>query len=218
MRLNEQFYLSGAAPEYVMFCLGPIDRKFPPLEDAMLLRYLLLNYEPAGAEGEFLLLKSKSAQATRLELVREGVVRPGERIELSGLGNANLWLEIDLKPTLLGRLRQILYRSSEVRLAAWRDESKRLLLRRRAPAPMLAAGLLASPLVLSNEDFLGCYTGKHPPRPAAYSVELLPGEAHFWESAIRFRVYQIMAPGVAGPGVPPDGAPSPTAGKTPAAR
>ena len=184
----------------------------------MLLRYLLFNYEPAGVEGEFLLLRSKSAQAPRLGLVREGVVRPGERIELSGLGGADLWLEIDLKPTLLGRLRQILYRSSEVRLAAWRDGSKHLLLRRRAPAPMLAAGLLASPLLLSNEDLLGYYTGKPPPRPAAYSVELLPSEAHFWESTIRFRVYQIMAPGVARPGVPPDGAPSPTAGKTPAAR
>ena len=108
MRLNEQFYLSGAAPEYVMFSLGPIDRRFPPLEDALLLRDLLINYEPVGAEGEFLLLKFKSSRAPRLKLLREGAVRPGERIELRDFGGADLWLELDLEPTLLGRLRQIL--------------------------------------------------------------------------------------------------------------
>jgi hypothetical protein len=191
MRLNEAFYLSGAAPEYVMFSLGPIDRKFPPLEDAMVLRHLLLNYEPAGAEGEFLLLKVKSSQGPRLKLLREGVVRPGERIEVRDFSGVDLWLEIDLKPTLLGRLRQIFYQPTAVRLAAWREGSKGLLSRRHAPAAMLAAGFLASPLLLSNEDLLGCYTGKPPPRAGAYSVELLPGDGRFWQDSIRFRIYEI---------------------------
>jgi hypothetical protein len=191
MRLNEQFYLSSAAPQYVMFNLGPIDRRFPPLEDAMVLRDLLLNYEPAGAEGMFLLLKLKSVQGPRLKLLREGAVRTGERIELRDFGGADLWLEIELQPSLLGRLRQTFYRPPVVRLAAWREGVKGLLFRRRAPASMLAAGFLASPLLLSNEDFLGCYTGKPPPRPGAYSVELLSEDGRFWQDGIRFRVYEI---------------------------
>src|SRR5437867_11889722 len=44
MRLNEQFYLSPEAPDYVLFRLAPIDHKFPPLEDAWTLRCLLINY------------------------------------------------------------------------------------------------------------------------------------------------------------------------------
>ena len=191
MRLNEAFYLSGAAPEYVMFNLGPIDRKFPPLEDAMVLRYLLLNYEPVGAEGEFLLLKSKSAHAPLLKMLGQGTVRHGERIDLSHYGRGDLWLEIDLKPTLLGLLRQVLYQPATVRLAAWRAGDKGLLVRRRAPAAMLQAGFVASPLLLSNEDLLGCYTGNSPPRPGAYSVELLPGDGRFWQEAVQFRVYEI---------------------------
>jgi hypothetical protein len=199
MRLNEAFYLSGAAPEYVMFSLGPIDRKFPPLEDAMVLRHLMLNYEPAGAEGEFLLLRSKPSQEARLKLLREGVVRPGERIELSDFGGKDLWLEIDLEPTLLGRLRQFLYQPSAVRLAAWREGAKGVLTKRRAPAAMLAAGFVASPLLLNNGDLLGYYNGKPPPRPGAYSVELLPGEGQFWRSAVRFRVFQIRSGGASVP-------------------
>ena len=191
MRLNESFYLSGAAPEYVMFNLGPIDRKFPPLEDAMVLRHLLINYEPAGNEGEFLLLKSKSAHAPRLKMLGQGTVRPGEKIGLRSYGRADLWLEIDLKPTLLGLLRQVLYQPATVRLAAWREGDKGLLVRRRAPAAMLQAGFVASPLLLSNEDLLCYYTGNSPPRPSAYSVELLPGDGRFWQEAVQFRVCEI---------------------------
>jgi hypothetical protein len=56
---------------------------------------------------------------------------------------------------------------------------------------MLAAGFMASPLLSSNEDVLACYTGKSPPRPAAYSVELLPGDRRFWRDSVSFRVYEI---------------------------
>jgi hypothetical protein len=191
MRLNEQFYLSSAAPEYVMFSLGPIDRKFPPLEDAMVLRDLLMNYEPVSAEGEFVLLKSKATHAPGLKLLGQGTVRPGERIDLRGYSGADFWLEIDLEPTLLGWLRQVLYQPSTVRLSAWREEPKRPPIRRRAPAVMMQAGFVASPLLLSNEDLLGCYTGKPPPRPGAYSVELLPGNERFWQEKVGFKVYEI---------------------------
>jgi hypothetical protein len=50
---------------------------------------------------------------------------------------------------------------------------------------------VASPLLLSNEDLLGCYTGKTPPRPGAYSVELLHGDKRFWQEKVGFKVYEI---------------------------
>ena len=191
MRLNEQFYLSPAAPEYVMFGLGAIDHRFAPLEDALVLRDLLINYEPVGGEGDFVLLKARSADPARLGLLREGVVRPGERIDLRDFGSANLWLEITLAPSLTGRLRELFYRPPPVRLAAWREPGKGLHTRRRAPAPMLAAGFVASPLLLRNEDVQDLYADRPVSRPAAYSVELLPGQERFWNEAIGFRVYAI---------------------------
>ena len=192
MRLNEQFYLSARAPEYVMFGLGGIDRRFPPVEDALALRDVLINYAPVGGEGGFMLLKAQAAQPARLALLSEGTVRRGKRIDLQGFGNTNLWLEVNLEPTVAGRLREFFYRPPTVRLAAWREPGKRLLTRRRAPAVMLAAGFLASPLLLRNEDVQDLYAGKPLSRPAAFSVELLPGQEHFWQEAVRFRVYGIQ--------------------------
>ncbi len=203
MRLNEEFYLSSSAPEYVMFLLGATDRKFPPLEDAMLLRDLLINYRPVGAEHFFLLLKRNSSRSPRLKLLREGSVRPGERIDLTNSGPADLWLEIGLEPTLVGRLRQFFCRPPPVRLAAWRGEGpKDLLARRRAPAAMLAAGFVASPLLMGNQDVADWYNGRPRVRPCGYSVELLPREERFWQSAIHFRVLEITAEGSTHPREP----------------
>ncbi len=194
MRLNEQFYLSPAAPEYVIFALGGTDRKFPPLEDAMVLRDLLFNYRPAGAEHGFLLLKHNSSHPPRLKRLREGIVRPGERIDLRSAGGTNLWLEIELEPTLAGRFRRFLYRPPPVRLAAWSDDGPRsLLARRRAPAGMLEAGFVASPLLMRNEDVLDWYQGRPGSRPSGCSVELLAGEECFWQTAVRYRVFEIEA-------------------------
>lgn len=194
MRLNERFYLSSAAPEYVLFELLPLDRKWPSLEDGYVLRNLLVNYEPVASEQNFILFQARSAEAPRLTLLKAGAVRPGEAIDLSGCGDANLWLEIDLKPSFLGRVRQLLARPATVRLAAWREPRQGLILRKRAPASMLSAGFLASPLLQRNEDVSGLYGANSATRPRAYSVELLPGEEQFWRATVGFRICRIENP------------------------
>ena len=193
MQLNERFYLSPAAPEYVLFRLYALDHKFPSLEDAPILRMLLANYQPLATEGPFLLLKSITSGPPVISLVREGTVQPGQAIDLREFGDADLWLEISLEPTLLGRLRQVLSRPPTVRLAAWREPGGKLLVRNRAPAQMLAAGFLASPLLLNNEDVLNLYADRAIKRPGACSVELMPGEQCYWQDAVRYRVYRIKS-------------------------
>jgi hypothetical protein len=191
MGLNEQFYLSPSAPEYVLFDLTPIDRKFPPLEDARVLRDLLVNYAPVASEGTFVLLRARSSDAPRLTLVRTGVVGPSQPIDLLGYGEAELWLEIALEPSFVGWLREFFYRPPIVRLAAWRSPAQDLIIRRRAPAAMLTAGFVASPLLTRNQDMLDLYNGNVSTRPAAYSVELLKGEERYWQTNIRYRIYRI---------------------------
>ena len=191
MTLNEHFYLSEAAPEYVLFALGGMDRRFAPLDDAMTLRHLVMNYAPAGAEGGFLLLKRQSSAPCRLTLLGEGTVQLGMPIDLTAYTSTNLWLEIVLEPSLTGRLRELLYRPPIVRLAAMREPSGGLLTRRRAPAVMLSAGFFASPLLMRTDDVLKLQSNHELQRPGAYSVELLPGQSRFWGDAVRFRVFEI---------------------------
>jgi len=191
MALNEKFYLSEAAPEYVLFGLNAIDRKFPPLEDARVLRHLLLNYQEIAAEGPFLLLISKSCRPPRLTLLREGTARVGELISLADANETEIWMEIDVQPTVLGRFRQLLYKSPKIRLTVWFGSGKKPLTRMAAPAPMLAAGFWISPLLVHTQDVLNYYAGKPMIRPKACSIELDIGGERCWRPKVRFRIYHI---------------------------
>jgi hypothetical protein len=201
MQVNEAHYLSTAAPQFVLFRLEPIDERFPPLEDARLLRLMLSKYEFAGGEGSFILLKARQqiAQQPRedssgkraagqLTLLREGTIRAGERLNLAGFGETNLWVELRAEPTLAGRLRQVLYRPAELRLLVWGDTTENGPRRFRAPAPMLSAGFLASPLLLKTEDFAKVSRGCGFTRPSAFALEFGHGGGRWWKNTIQFRI------------------------------
>jgi hypothetical protein len=191
MGFNEQFYLSKSAPTFVLFGLQPIDRRFPPLEDARLLRDLLINYELVAAEEPFLLLRAKSPEPVRLTLLSEGVVHLGDPIGLSGSGDRDLWVQIRLDPSWQGRIREFFFRPPKVRLGIWQEPGQGRIARPPAPALMLAAGFLASPLLLHQSDVLDLYAGRAVPRPGAYSVEVEPGEAVMWQQTVRYRIFRI---------------------------
>jgi hypothetical protein len=158
MELNERFYQSKDAPEYVLFRLLVLDRKFPPMEDGLVLETLLADFRPVASEGSFVLLKAAGDRPPAFSPIREGAARLGEAIDLTAFAGTDLWLEISLQPSWLGWLRQLLYRPPTVRLAIWQESGGKLLLRNHAPAQMLAAGFLASPLLLDNQDVLNLYT------------------------------------------------------------
>jgi hypothetical protein len=194
MQLNEQFYASKSAPEYMLFRLFGLDEKYPPLEDAPVLRTLLANYAPLTTEETFILLKRTTTEPPRLSLAREGTVPLGQPIDLREFGDTDLWLEIVLQPSWLGRLRQVLYRPPTVRFAAWREPGGKAMVRRRAPAPMLAAGFLASPLLLKNNDVLNLYANRSIWRPGACGAEVVPGEECYWQERVRYRIYKLESP------------------------
>jgi hypothetical protein len=191
MELNNRFYDSTNSPEFVLFDLLPIDTRFPPLEDAFVLRNLLINYGLAGEEGDFLLLHRRQAASAQLTLVREGDVSPDGVIPLGDFGDANLWMEISVQPTWPGKVRQMLYKPAQVLLGVWSgtpaSPGKTFL----APSPMLAAGFLASPMVLDDQDAANLYEGKAFVRPRAYAVRFPSSPVNFWQAKIHFRIYRI---------------------------
>jgi len=191
MRVNEEFYLSKQAPEYVLFALRPVDKKFPLLEDAMTLRALLLNYELAEQEEPFLLLKLKTTARPDTALLKEGTVRTGEMVSLQEFGETNLWLELQVEPTVRGRAQELIFKSAKLRLAISRGYTTIQVVRYSAPVPMLAAGFVASPLLVTHADVVNFYSATAALRPKGYAVERLAGTEKLWENDVHFRIYRI---------------------------
>lgn len=190
MELNEEFYSSSNAPEYVLFDLRPIDHRFPPLEDAYVLRDLLVNYQPVLNEGDFLLMHQKSTRQVALTLVREGTARLGEKVNLPDDSKGFLWLEIELQPSAFDQLRAFLYRPRETQLTIWKADGEPSL-EYPAPAGMLSAGFFISPLARDNQEVANIYTGTHLLRAGAFTVQATPGPLNSGASSFRYRIFRF---------------------------
>jgi hypothetical protein len=194
--LNEEFFLSDKAPEFVMFELSAPYHRFRTLDDGPALRALLINYVWVAAEGPFVLLKRKSALRAKLTLLEEGTSSAGKRIDLSQYSGSNLWLELEVEPSVSGRVVQFLYRPPPIRLSVWGASAtgfKRLARRRAAPL-VLRTGFVACPFPVNEDDARELFTGGKVLWPAALSVEPDPGSENLWNEAIRFRLYRIENP------------------------
>ncbi|HEX3797262.1 MAG TPA: hypothetical protein VH413_01070 [Verrucomicrobiae bacterium] len=193
MKVNENLYNSPAAPEFVLFNLEAIDARFPPLEDAYVLRDLLINYAPIECEGRFLLLKRSQSNTPEMSLLKEGTGHIGEAISLSEYSNTDLWMEISMQPTLRGRLRKLFFKPSEIYLSVWGSQPASQPATFRAPAPMLAAGFLASPFLLRDSDVVDLYTGENIHRPGAFAIEVERRAENFWREDFDYKIYQIKS-------------------------
>jgi len=191
MRLNERFYFSNQASEFVLFKLDALGHRFPPLEDALMFRDLLLNYEAVGIEHNLLLLKTARTSQPTLTLLKEGTVRFGEQIPLRAYGDTDLWVELALGPTFAGQVRRLSYKASDVRLRIWSGALGGEQAQFEAPSPMLAAGFVASPLLLNTKDVADLYRGTRIVRPSAYAIDLDPRAERWWSDRIHYRIYRI---------------------------
>ncbi len=191
MRLNERSFLSSGAPEFVLFRLQTIDRKFPPLLDGLTFRTLLSSYDYVDLEKGWLLLKRRTNAPVALRQIAQGTVTLGEAISLAPLGSQPGWLEIALKPTLFGRVRQLLYKPPVIRLALWRGETRKNAAGFRASAPLLSAGFLVSPMLTTTESVREFYLGESLEHPKACSLEFADGTQGNWQTPIAYRLYAL---------------------------
>jgi hypothetical protein len=169
--LNEAFWLSENGPAWLLFELAPIDGRFPALEDSRCLRAALGNFRLVGSDRRFLIFRREGRAGASLEPLQSGTAATGQRIDVSAHADRDLWLEIDVQPPVLARLASALVRPPAARLRVWtanEDEDGTVY---HAPAPMLAAGFVASPILTDNEDVIDAAAGRPTTRLAAFAVE-----------------------------------------------
>jgi hypothetical protein len=196
---NERFYESAGAPHFVLAGLDPIDHRLPALEDSRLLQRLISDYALVQKENKMLLLERVSRATPQLCLVSQGILRLGKPIRLECDPAEGLWLELRLDRTLRGKARKFFYKDAELSLrvldrcptnnavSLGSDPANEF----RAPAPMLAAGFLVSPLLLDTRDLSNLYAGKELRRPAAISIQRAAGSEGCWEDGVFFKLHRI---------------------------
>ncbi|HTL16948.1 MAG TPA: hypothetical protein VL793_06915, partial [Patescibacteria group bacterium] len=153
-RLNEQFYLSSSAPDYVLFELAGLEHRFPAMDDARAFQALLVNYDFAAAESGFLLLKRRSSVPAQMTSIAQGAFNLGQRLDLSRFSGDDLWLEIQMQPTWWGRILKFIYRPAPIRCSVWTKSNgaPKAMGRRQAAPSVLASGFFCRPFFVKTED------------------------------------------------------------------
>jgi hypothetical protein len=117
----------------------------------------------------------------------------GEELSLEKYTDQWVWLEVQVRPTLLGRLRSLLLRPVPVGMVLDVEGRERPELRKFVTS-MGATGFLISPLIESSRDLFDAYSANTATpatldRVRAVRFESDPQDQRFFEPRILTRVY-----------------------------
>jgi hypothetical protein len=151
-KINNDHLLSNKAPDNIVFRIFTIDNRYPSLDDGLSWPTILSNYRFAGSQGEFIFLskdQGRNAQPTMCSL-SSNTFEFGQPISVPD-NKGLIFVEIDVTPTLLGRLMNILFKTSTLHIQVLLEngQSKDY---RMIPG-MAKSGFILSPLVENTKDF-----------------------------------------------------------------
>jgi len=151
-KINNEHLLGIKAPDNIVFRILTIDNRYPSLDDGLSWPTILNNYRLAGVQGDFLFLKKdreRNAQPTMCSLSGNDFIF-GQSISVPSVKGL-IFVKIEVKPTLLGRLMNILFKTSELRIQIFLENGKSN--NYRIIPGMAKSGFILSPLVENTKDF-----------------------------------------------------------------
>lgn len=162
IRTNADFYRSDAAPSFVISTLNTIDDRLPTLDDSEALRVLLLDYELVLEEKGCLLWRKLALRRAAIEEVTESEMIRITFGQAVSLAEGNVWCVMDIKESILGKLRSFLYKPPILYISVT-DTDDRSTMYRLLPG-IARAGFILDPYLRSQTDVVGLKT-RFAPKP-----------------------------------------------------
>jgi hypothetical protein len=154
--LNLSYYQSEKRPQYLLLKMETIDNRFPTLDDATLLPYILGNYKPIAKEGDFIVLQASPniPSIVKMSMIHEQTVTFGESLNLPLCGKELLIMQVEVKPTLIGRAIKFFFQAP---ILTFNTKTNGKAVGYRFIPAMAERGFIVSPLLLTNNDVMHYY-------------------------------------------------------------
>lgn len=184
LEMNAEFFRSDRAPEFVVVRLDTIDNRLWAQDDSLALLELARRYDLAAKFPDYIVLRRSLSPrrpvSARSNLLASHVPQFGDEIRLPDAAGHPLWIEIDCRPTLLGRLRAFFYHAAELHLVAT-DAANHTRAYRVLPGAA-TSGFFIHPWMRDHEDFAAFTKGE----TRMESIRTFhfdfakPGDSWFW--------------------------------------
>lgn len=178
--LNRDHLKGPFAPDRVYFSIGPVDGRYPSLDDGASWPELIARYQVTGYFDQYAILDKRSqpiaVHVGAPELDQKSIL--GEQVPIPTT-NAPIWAKIDVSPTLIGRVVSILYKLPALQLVMkCTDGSTENF--RFIPGEA-HDGFLLSPTVRNAVDFMALQSTRRGDflkgcEPLSFTIK---GESHF---------------------------------------
>lgn len=152
VEINRKHLLGNQAPDNIIFKVEPIDRRMPSMEDGASWPILLQNYQPSLMENDFLFLKKKE----NINIIEDPIKLTNEKHTFGESVNLPyselpIFAQIEIKPTIFGRLMSILYKPSQLNILL--ELNNGIKKQYRIISGMTKSGFVISPLIENTAEF-----------------------------------------------------------------
>jgi hypothetical protein len=160
-KLNEQHLRDNNAPDNIIFSVKTLSGRLPTIDDGLSWTALFDNYtlDKIDNDFKFIFLRKKSTLLTssNFDVLHEGTYKIKESVTMPA-NNDFVYAEINLKPSLLGKLLGILYKPPHlfITLKFINGNTEQY----RVSANMMESGFFISPLIRDTRDFAMVASGK----------------------------------------------------------
>ena len=191
--LNASHLRSALAPDWILFEVWPIDRRYPSLDDGRSWPELLTRYQLYDRTSGVLLLRKRQTPGTwKLIPLKTAQVRFGQRLTVPSAGDRLIWAEVDVRKSFSGRIRSMLYRLPRMFVDV--ELSGGAGFRGRLVADMARSGFLLSPLVVDTQSFASLYPDTSPTPLDGRRVEqmiLRTEDPSVWEQPATVKFFEL---------------------------
>jgi len=179
-RLNENFYRSKRAPDYVLLRIGSIDERLGAMDDSAVLCVIAERYQYVHSEKSFTLWVRKPGPYPDQPhpVVASADLAIEQEWAIDKFQGEPLWVNIDLQPSLLGRLRTFFYKPPFLRLAITDASGQSATY--RMPAPIGRAGFIVNPIISDPMGFIHLTADKPEKLASKLMLTLAPEDRKYF--------------------------------------
>ena len=194
-RLNEQHLRGADAPDWVLFDLQSIDGRLPSLDDGSSWPALLDNYAFVSYDGQFVLMRKKqiTLQKSSYDNVYNKSCNIGSTATIPD-SDGLLFAEVDLKPTLAGKVLIALFNPPQLHIVLGLANGKTKTY--RVVSDMMRTDFLLSPMVGNTEEFSSLLARgmnvQKEDRVQTISIAPSYGGSMFWSDTYELKIKRYL--------------------------
>lgn len=177
-----EYFAASDAPEYILMQLDTLDERYPTLDDAPALNWILNRYKIMFEEKGFLLMKRMPATALAAPIdAGEVKTKIGEWTSLP-VSEGYTYATISLHRRPLCGLRTLIFQAP-IFYAEFKLDDGSVLSKRIVP-PAIDNGFLLSPYVATNDDLVSLYQGHKLHKVTALRVIPVKGQGVYLDAEV----------------------------------